>query len=252
MDLGLQGLNAIVTGGTKGIGRAIVELLAAEGCNVAFCARSAEDVALTLQAVKAKGVKATGAALDVTTDKLGPWIQQAAGELGGLDILIPNVSALSAGATIQEWNDCFTIDVLASVRTVDAALPLLTKSKHASIVAISSVAAVEVARGVRAYTAAKAALIAYISSIAATYAAQGVRANSVSPGTIYFQGGVWHRRQQNQPEVYEAAFKRNPMGRMGKPEEVANAAVFLASPAASFISGANLVVDGKITNRIQF
>lgn len=252
MDLGLHGLNAIVTGGTKGIGRAIVELLAAEGCNVAFCARSAEDVALTLKAVRAKGVKATGAALDVTTDKLEPWIQQAAGELGGCDILIPNVSALSAGATLQEWNDCFTIDVLASVRTVDAALPLLQKSQHAAIVAISSVAAVEVARGVRAYTAAKAALIAYVSSIAATYADKGIRANSVSPGTIYFQGGVWHRRQQNQPQVYEAAFKRNPMGRMGKPEEVANAAVFLASPAASFISGTNLVVDGKVTNRIQF
>jgi 3-oxoacyl-[acyl-carrier protein] reductase len=252
MDLGLRGLNAIVTGGTKGIGRAIVDLLAAEGCNVALCARSPEDVAITLKAVQAKGVKATGAALDVTTDKLAPWIQKAAAELGGCDILIPNVSALSAGATMQEWHDCFTIDVLASVRTVDAALPILEKSKHASIVAISSVAAVEVARGVRAYTAAKAALIAYISSIAATYATKGIRANSVSPGTIFFQGGVWHRRQQNQPEVYDAAFKRNPFGRMGKPEEVANAAVFLASPAASFISGTNLVVDGKVTNRIQF
>jgi 3-oxoacyl-[acyl-carrier protein] reductase len=252
MDLGLKGLNAIVTGGTKGIGRAIVDLLAAEGCNVALCARSPEDVALTLKAVQAKGVRATGAALDVTTDKLEPWIKTAADALGGCDILIANVSALSAGADLQEWHDSFQIDVLASVRTVSAALPILEQSKHASIVAISSVAAVEVARGVRAYTAAKAALIAYVSSIAATYADKGIRANTVSPGTIYFQGGVWHRRQQNQPQMYETALKRNPTGRMGKPAEVANAAVFLASPAASFISGTNLVVDGKLTQRVQF
>ena len=250
MDLGLHGLKAIVTGGTKGIGRAIVDLLAAEGCHVGFCARSPEDVALTVKAVQAKGVKASGAALDVTTAALEPWMEQTVGELGGLDILVANVSALSAGATEQEWKDCFNIDVLASVRTVNAAMPHLEKSKHGSIVAISSVAAVEVARGVRAYAAAKAALIAYISSVAATY--PSIRANCVSPGTIYFQGGVWHRRQQNQPQVYEGALKRNPTGCMGKPEEVANAAVFLASPAASFISGANLVVDGKITQRIQF
>jgi len=252
MDLGLRGLRAIVTGGTKGIGRAIVDLLAAEGCHVAFCARSPEDVALTLKAVQATGVKASGAALDVTTDALEPWIARAAGELGGLDILVANVSALSAGAARQEWEDSFKVDVMASVRTVDAALPLLEKSKHASIVSISSVAAVEVARGVRAYTAAKAALIAYISSVAATYSDKGIRANTVSPGTIFFQGGVWHRRQQNQPQMYEAALKRNPTGRMGTPQEVANAAVFLASPAASFISGTNLVVDGKITQRVQF
>ena len=252
MDLGLKGLKAIVTGGTKGIGRAIAELLAAEGCDVAICARSAEDVAATVKALQVKGVKATGAAVDVTGDGLQPWINKAAQELGGLDILVPNVSALTAGAAPEEWKASLEVDVMATVKTVDAALPLLLKSKHASIVAVSSVAALEVSRGVRAYTAAKAAVIAYISSIAGTYADKGLRANTVSPGTIYFTGGVWHRRQQNQPQVYDGALNSNPMGRMGRPEEVANAVVFLASPAASFISGTNLTVDGKLTRRIQF
>lgn len=252
MDLKLKGLNAIVTGGTKGIGRAIAETLAGEGANVAICARNADDVAATVKALQAKGVKATGAAVDVTGGGLAPWVKSAAETLGGIDIVVANVSALAGGAAEQEWQDSFNVDVMATVRTVDATLPFLLKSKHASLVAISSVAAVEVARGVRAYTAMKAAVIAYISSVAATYADQGLRANTVSPGTIYFEGGVWHKRQVNQPAMYEGALKRNPMGRMGTPQEVANATVFLASPAASFISGANLIVDGKITQRVQF
>lgn len=252
MDLKLKGLNAIVTGGTKGIGRAIAETLAGEGANVAICARNADDVAATVKALQAKGVKATGAAVDVTGGGLAPWVKSAAETLGGIDIVVANVSALAGGAAEQEWQDSFNVDVMATVRTVDATLPFLLKSKHASLVAISSVAAVEVARGVRAYTAVKAAVIAYISSVAATYADQGLRANTVSPGTIYFEGGVWHKRQVNQPAMYEGALKRNPMGRMGTPQEVANATVFLASPAASFISGANLIVDGKITQRVQF
>jgi len=252
MDLGLQGLNAIVTGGTKGIGRAIAETLAGEGANVGICARNAAEVAAAVKALQSRGVKATGAAVDVTGSGLAPWVKSAAEALGGIDIVIANVSALAGGAAEQEWQDSFNVDVMATVRTVDATLPFLQKSKHASIVAISSVAAVEVPRGVRAYTAAKAAVIAYVSSVAATYADQGLRANTVSPGTIYFEGGVWHKRQLNQPAMYEGALKRNPMGRMGTPQEVANAAVFLASPAASFISGANLIVDGKITQRVQF
>jgi 3-oxoacyl-[acyl-carrier protein] reductase len=106
--------------------------------------------------------------------------------------------------------------------------------------------------GVRAYNGIKAAVIAYMSGLSSALAEQGIRANTVSPGTIFFEGGVWDQRRIDAPEVHAAALGHNPMGRMGTPEDVANAVVFLASPAASFITGANLVVDGAFTRRIQF
>jgi 3-oxoacyl-[acyl-carrier protein] reductase len=144
------------------------------------------------------------------------------------------------------------IDILGTVRAVESALPFLERSDAAAIVVIASTAALESFGGVRSYNAVKAALINYVSNLANTLASKGIRANTVSPGTIYFQGGVWHKRQLETPEVYETALGKNPMGRMGTPEEVAKAAVFLASPAASFITGTNLVVDGALTQRVQF
>lgn len=255
MDLGLGGKRAIITGGTRGIGRAIAEALSAEGAHVAICARDAAQVAATVEALKKRGLRATGRALDVTDDAgLRGWIADAAAELGGLDILVPNVSALSGAVTPGEksWRLGFEIDVLATVRTVEAALPFLEKSDAGSIVAIGSTAAVENFGGVRPYNSVKAALINYVSNLAHALAPKRIRANTVSPGTIYFEGGVWHQRQTEAPQVYDMALKRNPMGRMGTPEEVAKGVAFLASPAASFITGANLIVDGALTQRVQY
>lgn len=255
MDLGLGGKRAIVTGGTRGIGRAIAELLAAEGCHVAICARDAAQVAATVEALKKRGVKSVGRALDVTDDAaLRAWIAEAASALGGLDILVPNVSALGNAAAPDEksWRLGFEIDVLATVRTVEAALPLIEKSEAGSIVAIGSAAAVESFGGVRPYNSVKAALINYMANLAHVLAPKRIRVNTVSPGTIYFEGGVWHQRQREAPKVYEMALGRNPMGRMGTPEEVAKAVAFLASPTASFITGTNLMVDGALTLRVQY
>lgn len=253
MDLGLAGKKAIITGGTKGIGRAIADLLADEGVDVGICARHVADVDQTVKALSAKGVNATGAAVDVADgDGLKAWIDAAAEVLGGIDLLVANVSAMAVGPSADAWRRSVDIDILGTVNTVDGALPHLRRSDAGSIVAISSVAGVEAIRGASPYTAVKAAMIAYCKGLARELAPAGIRTNVVSPGTIFFEGGVWHRRQQNEREFYDTALAQNPMGRMGSAEEVANAAVFLLSSAASFVTGTNLIVDGAITQRIQF
>ena len=253
MDLGLKDKRAIVTGGTRGIGRKTVELLLAEGCDVGFCARDRKQVDAAVGALSKSGHKVIGGAVDVTDgDALRSWVTETAKALGGLDILVPNASALVEKADEEAWRKGLEVDVLGTVRAVEAALPFLEKSDAASIVGIASTAGVNIASGIRAYTGHKAAVIAYMKSLCVAYGRKGIRANTVSPGAIYFDGGVWDRRKREQPAVYDAAMKRAPFGRLGRPEEVANAIVFLASPAASYISGTNLIIDGAVTSRIQY
>ncbi|MFY0613580.1 MAG: SDR family oxidoreductase [Hyphomicrobiaceae bacterium] len=253
MDLGLAGKRAIITGGTRGIGRRIVDLLVAEGCDVGFCARDQVQVDGTINELSEAGVTIIGGAVDVTDDAhLRDWINETATSLGGIDILVPNASALVGSADIDAWRLGLEVDVLGTVRAVEAAMPFLEASDHASIVAISSTAAVNTSGGVRAYSGLKAALISYISGLSTNLGTKGIRANTVSPGAIYFEGGVWDKRKREAPDVYAAAVARNPLGRLGTPEEVAAAVVFLASPAASYISGTNLIVDGAATTRIQY
>ena len=251
MDLGLDGLKALVTGGTRGIGRAIVERLAAEGAEVALCARDAAAVSALVDSLG--DGRARGAAVDVADgDALKAWVDEAARAMGGLDIVIPNVSALGGALGEEGWRRGFDIDIMGTVRTIDAAMPWLEKSAAAAIVVIATTAAVEEFFGVRPYASVKAALVNHASILASNLASKGIRANTVSPGTIYFEDGTWGQRKREAPNVFRIALERNPMGRMGRPEEVANAAVFLASPAASFITGANLVVDGGLTRRVQY
>ena len=256
MDLGLAGKRAIVTGGSRGIGRAIAERLAREGCSVAICARNAAEVeaaVAAIQAIAADDAIVSGASADVAdTEGLSAWINQVAVEFGGLDIAVANVSALSGTPDEASWRLGMEIDMLGTVRTVEAALPHLERSDSAAIVAVSSTAALEAFGGPRPYNAIKAAVINYISNIATAFAPKQVRANTVSPGTIYFDEGVWGDRKREQPEIYEYALAQNPMGRMGTPAEVANAVAFVASPAASFMTGANVVVDGGFTRRVQY
>lgn len=255
MDLGLRGRKAVVTGGTRGIGRAIAETLAAEGCSVGLCARNAEQVEEAVAAIRTTGATATGASVDVADGAaLKTWIDSVAAEFGGLDILVANVSALSAAGAMTEeaWRAALEIDILGTIRSIDAALPHIEKSDAGAIVAISSVSALQYFSGPRAYNSMKAALINHMSNMAHALAPQNIRVNTVSPGTIYFKGGVWHQREQQMPEVYKGALAANPMGRMGRPQEVANATAFLASPAASFITGANMIVDGGMTQYVQY
>ncbi len=250
MDLGLEGLRALVTGGTRGIGRAIVERLVSEGARVAFCARGAGAVA---ELASRLGATASGASVDVSDgEALKTWVNEAAPAMGGIDILVPNVSALGGTVGDEGWRRGLEVDILGTVRAIDAALPYLESSPAGAIVVISSTAALESLVGLRPYNAVKAALINYTSILATEVAGKGIRANSVSPGTIYFPDGVWGQRERETPEFFQSMVDMNPMGRMGTPEEVANAVAFLASPAASFITGTNLVVDGGLTRRVQF
>lgn len=254
MDLGLAGKCAIVTGGSRGIGRAIAARLLQEGCAVAICARNGDEVSRAVAALGAGAqARVIGSAADVAdTAAVKRFIDDAAAALGGLDIVVANVSALGGTPDEATWRLGMEIDVLGTVRTVEAALPYLEKSAAAAIVAIASTAALEAFGGPRPYNAVKAAVINYVSSLATAMAPKKIRANTVSPGTIYFDDGVWGQRKREMPAVYESALAHNPMGRMGTPEEVANAVAFVASPAASFITGANLVVDGGFTRRVQY
>jgi 3-oxoacyl-[acyl-carrier protein] reductase len=253
MDLGLAGRRVLVTGGTKGIGRAIVEQFIAEGAHVAFCARNAAEVRATAATLSEGGGVAYGSALDVSDGPaLATWVADAAASLGGIDIVVPNVSALAVAGDEAAWNAGFQTDIMGTVRVVDAAMPFLATSDAASIVIISSVSGREVDFAAGPYGAFKAALIHYAQGLAFQLAGKNIRANTVSPGNTYFPGGVWERIEQGNPALFAQSLALNPTGRMGRPEEVARAAVFLASPAASFITGTNLVVDGALTRGVQF
>ena len=253
MDLGLDGRRALVTGGTKGIGRVIVEMLAAEGAHVAFCARNAGEVEQAAAALARPGRRVLGRAVDVADGPaLAGFVAEAAAELGGLDIVVPNVSALAVAGDEAAWHAGFQTDIMGSVRVVDAAMPWLERSDAGSIVVISSVSGREVDFAAGPYGAFKAALIHYAQGLAYQLAPKSIRANSVSPGNTYFPGGVWEKIQHGNPALFATALALNPTGRMGTPQEVARAVVFLASPAASFITGTNLVVDGALTRGVQF
>lgn len=252
MDLGLKGLKAVVTGGTKGIGRAIVQTLAAEGAHVAFCARNADEVAQAVKDFAGHGVKISGRAVDVGDGPaLAAWVTDVAAEFGGIDIVVANVSALAIAADEAAWQRGFEIDMMGTVRLVNAAMPVLEKSGKASIVTISSVSGREIDFASGPYGAFKAAIVHYTQGLAYHLAGKGIRANSVSPGNTYFSGGVWNQIETSNPEFFKMALGMNPTGRMGTPQEMANAAAFLASPAASFITGTNLVVDGALTKGVQ-
>jgi 3-oxoacyl-[acyl-carrier protein] reductase len=253
MDLGLKSANVLVTGATKGIGRAIAETFAAEGANVGICARNQEDVEKIIAVLKAKGGSACGRSADVSDAKaLKGWVDDMATQLGGIDVVVANVSALSIGPDDESWEKEFATDMMGTVRLVNAAMPYLEKSKAGAIVTISSVSGREIDFASGPYGTFKAAIIHYTQGLAYQLAGKGIRANSVSPGNTYFEGGVWNSIKDNNPELYKSALALNPTGRMGTPQEVANAVVFLASGAASFITGTNLVVDGALTRGVQF
>ena len=201
MDLGLKGRSAAILGGTRGIGRAIADTLAAEGANVAICARNADQVRDAVASLRDRGIRASGSSVDITDG-----------------------AALKKGAE---------------------------KNGDAAFIVISSVSAAQ-ADIASSYGPVKAALVHMAKGLARQYAPKKIRVNVVSPGTVYFKGGVWNMAEQHAPERFKQALARNPTGRMATPQDIASAAVFLASPASSFTTGSNLIVDGAISNRVNF
>jgi NAD(P)-dependent dehydrogenase (short-subunit alcohol dehydrogenase family) len=255
MDLGLKGKRAIVTGGSKGIGRAIVEALVADGAAVAFCARTAADVTQAEADLRARGATAYGASLDVRdAERFVGWMGEAIGRLGGLDILVSNVTTRVHARGEAMWRECFEVDFLQHVRAIEAGLPALAASGAGSVVVISSIAAVmtQLPPGEEGYGAMKAALINHVGQLAATQARKGVRVNAVSPGPVHFPGGFWDQVKTADPAFFERAGKVSALGRHATAEEVAAVAVFLASPAASYVSGANWRVDGGAVKATNF
>lgn len=252
MDLNLKGQSALVTGSSRGIGRAIVETLADEGCNVAVCARSREALDEAVAALGKKGVKVSGAALDVADgDAFKAFIDQAAEELGGLDIFVSNVSGSNAPGDAG-WKSHFDYNIMSAVHGVEACQPYLEKSSNGNIIMISTTAALEHFMNAGPYNAMKAGLLNYSGALAQQLAPKGIRVNAVSPGPIYIEGGAWNMIKDNMTAFYDSTLAQIPIGRMGTAEEVAAQVAFLASPRAAFTTGTNVVIDGGMTKRIQY
>jgi NAD(P)-dependent dehydrogenase (short-subunit alcohol dehydrogenase family) len=253
MDLKIKGKTAIVTGGTKGIGRAIVESFASEGANVAFCARNKDEVAETEKSLTAKGVKAKGTVLDVGDAKaLRAWVESTAKEFGGIDMAVANVSALAIPDEDANWDTSYKVDLMGTVNLCKAVIPHLEKSSVKSLLAISSVSGREADFAAGPYGTFKTAIIGYMAGLSLSLAPQGIRSNSVSPGNTYFPGGVWQSIEGGNPDLFNMAMGLNPTGRMGTAEEIAHGVVFISSPVSSRTSGANLLIDGALTRGIQF
>lgn len=252
MDLQIKGGKALVTGGTKGIGRAIANTLADEGCNVAICARNAEEVDAAVADLSAKGITAFGQSVDVgEPEALANWVAASAEALGGIDTVVSNVSGGGAQGD-EAWRRHLEYDMLGAVRLVEASLPHLEASANGNLVMISTTAALEKFMQAGPYNALKAALIQYAGALSQDLAPKGIRVNTVSPGPIFIEGGSWDMIKQNMTAFYDATVGDIPMGRMGNAEEVAAQVALLASPRAGFTTGTNVVIDGGLTKRIQY
>ena len=251
MDLGLAGKKAVVTGSTKGIGRAVAETLLAEGASVAICARNGDDVDRAVAELSAAGT-AVGSAVDAgDLGSLEAWIASSAEALGGIDIYVHNTSG-KGQKQLDDWATNFNVDLRALVGGVAAAADALADGGGA-LVSIGTTATVEhFASGSNSYSAFKAAVTNWTLGQAQVLGARGIRCNVVSPGPIFIDGGDWDRIQGRLPEFFEATQKSHPGGDMGTASDVANAVAFLASDAARHINGANLTVDGGFLKRVDY
>lgn len=245
MELGLQGKRAIITGASRGIGFAIADALAAEGCAVSICARGQAGLDAAATKISARGGQVHTAACDVS-DKaaLEGYMDSAIEALGGLDVLVNNPSGFGRTDDEEGWRVGLDVDLMALVRASWKAVDAMQAAGGGSIVHISSISGLMSSTRTPPYGAVKAAVIQYTLTQAAKLAPDGIRVNCIAPGSIDFPGGTWDDARQNNPALYEGIRQSIPSGRFGAPEEVANLAVFLASDAASWVTGQTIAADG--------
>ncbi|BAN04435.1 SDR family NAD(P)-dependent oxidoreductase [Ilumatobacter coccineus] len=255
MDLHLDGTRALVSGGHKGLGRAITRRLLEEGASVAICCRRRDELD---EAVATLGELGTvvGHICDFSdVDAVQAWVRDAAEALGGIDICVGNASASGQrGDGPEPWKNSFAVDILGTAMFYEAAHPFLAESDAAAIVQIATITAIE-HHDVPispSYGASKAAGINLIAQLAQRWGAEGIRANTVSPGPILIENGRWDDIRERLPELYERDRLMHPLERMGTDDEVADVVAFLASSRASWVNGANVVVDGGYTKQVGF
>ncbi|MEO6230493.1 MAG: SDR family oxidoreductase [Ferruginibacter sp.] len=240
MDLNLADKKVAITGGSRGIGKAIAECFAKEGANVSICARNKKDVDSALSDLRKFGKKYAGYAVDIQKKlQVEKWMRDTAADLGGIDILILNASALSTS-----WDAAVNVDLWGTIHCVEAALPYLRKSSSAAIVYVGSIAASVAVPEAAPYCAIKAAMANYMKSLSRALSVNGIRVNTVSPGNTYFEGGYWANEKKERPEIFKTVEAANDLKRMAEPAEIANCVVFLSSSRASYVLGSNLLVDG--------
>lgn len=246
MNLELEGRGCVVLGGSRGIGRAIALGLAAEGANVAICARNETSLRDAEAALQQHGGRVFAMACDVADPvALAAFLDAARAAMGTVDVLVCNASALAAGPSLADWEASLQVDLMAAVRACEHVVPWMIEAGGGSILFVSSISGLEAdPMPDYGYTAAKAALIAHAKKLAIMHAPHRVRVNAIAPGSTVFAGGVWAMLKEQQPEVYEAVRASIPWGRLGTPEEVANVAVFLVSPRAGWVVGECVSVDG--------
>jgi 3-oxoacyl-[acyl-carrier protein] reductase len=239
------GRRVLVMGGSRGIGRSIALLFAREGAAVAICARGAEALEATRRELEAAGAVTYAAQADLSqADDIARFVPAAAAALGGINVLVNNASGFGRSDDEEGWAASINVDLMAVVRASHAALPYLERAGEGAIVNVSSISALRATKRNPPYGAIKAAVDHYTASQARTLAARGIRANAVAPGSVEFPGGSWERRRTEDPQLYNSALGQIPFGRMGKPEEIAEVVLFLASRRASWITGQSIAVDG--------
>jgi 3-oxoacyl-[acyl-carrier protein] reductase len=248
MQISLKGKRAVVAGGSRGIGRSIALGFAQAGAAVSICARGRGKLDATAAEIAALGVKAHAGVCDLA-DKgaIAAYIAAAADSLGGIDILVNNASGFGASDDEAGWAKSLDIDIMATVRASHAAVPFIEKAGGGAILNISSISGYRASSRTAPYAAVKAAVINYTMSQALMLAAKKIRVNAIAPGSIEFPGGMWEERKASNPQLYNAILRSIPWGRLGHPEEIANAALFLCSDAASWVTGQTLSVDGGQT-----
>jgi 3-oxoacyl-[acyl-carrier protein] reductase len=253
MDLGLAGKKALITGSTKGLGRAIAETLIAEGASVAICSRTADDVD-TAVAEMSKNATGTvvGSVCDAAdSDAVRAWVAASIEALGGVDIYVHNTSGKPA-KSLDKWQNNMDIDLMSLLHGVDAASAALADGGGALISIGTTATSEHFASGSGSYSAFKAAVTNWTLGQAQVLGSKGVRCNVVSPGPIFVEGGDWNMIKDHMPDFYDASAKTHPGGALGEPQDVANAVAFLASDAAKHINGVNLTVDGGFLKRVDF